>query len=413
MIDTKAPHAELGHLILTAREKKRWTRRRLAQAAGYDTPHGGITISKIERGLMRPSDKHLFELAAALDIPRAIVNELAAGTKYNPLAAGANRRRSERLNERTAQLQVDVDYHYGPLEEAITKIEQHFLGPFLDYAAALAGADDEIGTALARATALESSAKRSASLRAGIARHRIDIADSLGMGLVGNTTIGATHGAVIGTRLANATYTKIAAMAKGSTGAPINSLHGAPKSKATLAALGGGSRSTGGFGMAGGRVVLGTLVAVPALVGAGIAYYQASKQWLDETERLDTAYLMFEDNERRICETFDWTIRARGYLGLVQTTSAETMGRLVGDAKSIKDVPPIWADLDDTQRDAVRGLVELSAATLTVLPLPVLPTLDDSDDEDVDTLGIWMSEWNDAVLDDAITGLSNVLGQVR
>lgn len=55
-----------------------------------------------------------------------------------------------------------------------------------------------------------------------------------------------------------------------STGTAIAGLSGVAATNATLAALGGGSLAAGGLGMAGGTVVLGGLVAAPALAIGGI-----------------------------------------------------------------------------------------------------------------------------------------------
>lgn len=58
-------------------------------------------------------------------------------------------------------------------------------------------------------------------------------------------------------------------LATASTGTAISTLSGAAATNATLAWLGGGSLAAGGFGVAGGTMVLGGLVAGPALAVAG------------------------------------------------------------------------------------------------------------------------------------------------
>ena len=69
-----------------------------------------------------------------------------------------------------------------------------------------------------------------------------------------------------------ATYGGVAMFGSASTGTAIASLHGAAKTNATLAWLGGGSLAAGGKGIAGGTVVLdGVVVGAIALAGGIIA----------------------------------------------------------------------------------------------------------------------------------------------
>lgn len=75
--------------------------------------------------------------------------------------------------------------------------------------------------------------------------------------------IGAGMGS--GAALAFGAYNGTMLLATASTGTAISSLSGVAATNATLAWLGGGSLASGGFGMAGGMMVLGGIVAGPAL----------------------------------------------------------------------------------------------------------------------------------------------------
>ncbi|MBI0098472.1 MULTISPECIES: hypothetical protein [unclassified Snodgrassella] len=68
-----------------------------------------------------------------------------------------------------------------------------------------------------------------------------------------------------------AVYSGVMAFAAASTGTPIAALSGAAAYNATMAAIGGGSLAAGGWGMAGGAMVLG-VAAAPILTVAGWAY---------------------------------------------------------------------------------------------------------------------------------------------
>lgn len=77
--------------------------------------------------------------------------------------------------------------------------------------------------------------------------------------------LGLGAGMGSGAALAFGAYNGTMLLATASTGTAISSLSGVAATNATLAWLGGGSLATGGFGMAGGMMVLGGIIAGPAL----------------------------------------------------------------------------------------------------------------------------------------------------
>ena len=111
---------------------------------------------------------------------------------------------------------------------------------------------------------------------------------------------GAAAGAAGGALVAFGAYGAAQALACASTGTAIASLSGAAATNATLAFFGGGSLAAGGLGMAGGTVVLGGLVAGPALMLMGFVVGAVAKKDLDKaytnqaeaqklSEEMDTA----------------------------------------------------------------------------------------------------------------------------
>ncbi len=79
-------------------------------------------------------------------------------------------------------------------------------------------------------------------------------------------------------------------LASASTGTAIASLSGAAATNATLAWLGGGALSAGGFGMAGGMAVLGGIVAGPVLaVGGTMMASKAEEAKYNAYENYDKA----------------------------------------------------------------------------------------------------------------------------
>lgn len=96
----------------------------------------------------------------------------------------------------------------------------------------------------------------------------------------GSLAGGALAGTAGGALVAFSAYGAAQALAVASTGTAIASLSGAAATNATLAFFGGGSLATGGLGMAGGTVVLGGLVAGPALLVMGfVAGHAAKRSW--------------------------------------------------------------------------------------------------------------------------------------
>lgn len=82
---------------------------------------------------------------------------------------------------------------------------------------------------------------------------------------------GASAGALAGL----GAYGSVGLLASASTGTAISTLSGIAAQNATLAWLGGGSLAAGGFGVAGGTLVLGGIVTAPALAIAG--FHMAGK----------------------------------------------------------------------------------------------------------------------------------------
>ena len=126
----------------------------------------------------------------------------------------------------------------------------------------------------------------------------------------GKVAGGVVAGTAGGALVAFGAYGAAQALACASTGTAIASLSGVAASNATLAFFGGGSLAAGGLGMAGGTVVLGGLVAGPALMVLGFVAGTAAKKNLDKaytnraealqiSEELDAMSLQCEAIRRR------------------------------------------------------------------------------------------------------------------
>jgi len=107
-----------------------------------------------------------------------------------------------------------------------------------------------------------------------------------------------------------AAYGSVGVLGTASTGTAIGSLSGVAATNATLAWLGGGSLATGGFGMAGGTMVLGGIVAGPVLaVGGMMLASKAEAAKHDAYANHDTAKLRAEEMKNATVVTIGIQLR--------------------------------------------------------------------------------------------------------
>ena len=140
----------------------------------------------------------------------------------------------------------------------------------------------------------------------------------------GSFALGAAGGTASGALAALGAYGAAQTLAMASTGTAIASLSGAAATNATLAFFGGGALAAGGLGMAGGAVILGGLVAGPALMIMGIVAGNTAKKNLDKAminkaealeiaQQLSTAALECELIRRRVYVFYNLLARLDTY----------------------------------------------------------------------------------------------------
>lgn len=100
--------------------------------------------------------------------------------------------------------------------------------------------------------------------------------------LAATASLGLASGSVGGALAGFGAYSGTMMLASAGTGTAISTLSGAAATKATLAWLGGGTLASGGLGVAGGTLVLGTMVAGPALLIFGSVMGFKASEKLDE-----------------------------------------------------------------------------------------------------------------------------------
>ncbi len=171
----------------------------------------------------------------------------------------------------------------------------------------------------------------------------------------GSVAGGAIAGTAGGALAAFGAYGAAQALAFASTGTAISALSGAAATNATLAFFGGGSLAAGGLGMAGGTVVLGSLVAGPALLVMGLVAGKAAKKELEKActnraeavriaTQLDTASLQCETIRRRTYVFYNLLARLDSYfmpliyrMSDVVKTEGDDYSRYSKEAKKHED----------------------------------------------------------------------------
>lgn len=163
-------------------------------------------------------------------------------------------------------------------------------------------------------------------------------------------------------------YGSVGALASASTGAAISGLSGVAATNATLAWLGGGALSAGGFGMAGGMLALGGIVLGPALAIGGFMMAGKAEEALTKAHQysaeVDTAIA-----EMDVLKTALKAIRSNA------AEMTRTINELVARFELIK------VD-DDTNSVAFESMIALGVGLKKVLDVPII-TEDGSASKDI------------------------------
>lgn len=185
--------------------------------------------------------------------------------------------------------------------------------------------------------------------------------------------LGLGAGMGSGAALAFGAYNGTMLLATASTGTAISSLSGAAATNATLAWLGGGSLATGGFGMAGGMMVLGGIVAGPALAIFGHILGNKGE------EALNNARSNME-HAKTICEQgkliADKLQAIQSVTSLANKVFSLTSGRLRGAVhdmgKSLEKYGDNFRDFPQESKEAVFMSVKYAQLLKAMIDTPIL-----------------------------------------
>ncbi len=169
---------------------------------------------------------------------------------------------------------------------------------------------------------------------------------------------GLGSGAIGGALAAMGAYGAVGTLATASTGAAISGLSGAAATNATLAWLGGGALSAGGFGMAGGMIALGGIVLGPALAIGG--FMMASKA----EEALTQAYEYDDKVDSAIAKINNVQLILKG----IRSAAAE-LGTIIDEVKTRFDRVKVY---DDSNIADFEKMVQVGIGLKKILDIPII-----------------------------------------
>ena len=407
---TASTDRSLGRIIQTKRTARKMTQATLAKAAGYKGPSGAVTISRIENGAVLPPRSRLDNIALALG---STADELYQEAGLSPsvrdrlhggmarLAAGEQAQinaalREEITLEATLQ-QTRTEETVRDLSAAHNRVVEEFLLPCIELTSRVEGI---------AVTAEPTEGLRFDAPAANVLQQQKSELRRQLIGAIGSVSAGTTAAAGIGAGIAYGTFAATAAWATASTGTAISTLSGAAATSATLAALGGGSLATGGLGVAAGTALLTGIVALPALVVAGVVAGRKRRDLVEsakhESAELRQIRLQQESLGRRLEQFWDWAYETQRLFDEIRVASAKPLGRLDAALERYlidvgKTNVSYLDDLSPRERGYLDDLLNLASLVLSIQALPISALLEDLPPVDSRTV----EEWIDLVLADA------------
>ncbi len=173
-------------------------------------------------------------------------------------------------------------------------------------------------------------------------------------------------------------YGSVGWLATASTGTAISSLSGVAASNATLAWLGGGSLAAGGFGMAGGMIALGGIVAGPALAIGGFMLASKAEEAITQAreyrDQVDTAIekidLMkvglegLEENAHELSDALNKMVERFEQVKTFDISDKAAMQKMFAVGRGLKDLLDISLMAEDGS--AIPGIQQKCAGVLNV-----------------------------------------------
>ena len=377
----------LGRVVRSLREQAGKTQEDLGRAAGYKAG-AGVSISRVESGLLRPGAERFEGIARALGLEP---DELAAraaevGEDREPNArtysAKELRDRARRLQEETEARTTTIKALGDEFNRQHDRAKDEFFMRFVDIASRIEGAEPP------DPTLLEDDDPDDANADA-VAAYRLR-ATATGVGtLLAGGAGGAVAGAAVGGAAAYGTFLAAATFGTASTGAAISGLTGVAASNAALALLGGGTLAAGGAGVAGGTMLLAGIVAAPTaiLLAGGLLWMRKRnrRQQQELAAQLDNAEAQLAATELGYQALVDILPRAAETLDYIATHAGHALTRW---KERLGDGTTTWESLTAADQQRYRDFIDIAAAQLSIVTLNAqgVLTTDGADRDDLITL---------------------------
>lgn len=366
----------LGTVVRERREAKGLTQKELGDAAGYGEG-AGVSISRIESGLTRPSRERFEGIARALELtPSELEQAATRRTVDEPVlripglgsAAGSPR---ERLKDRVRRIQEEIAHRTevvselgNAFNEAHDRARDDFFMRFVDIASGVEDAPQPNPAELLDGDDADD-VEREAAARLRLTSHGVARVLAGGAG-------GVAAGAAVGGAAAYGTFMAAVSFGTASTGVAISGLSGAAATNAALALLGGGTLAAGGAGIAGGTMLLTSIVAAPALLLAigGLVWMvrRNRKQQQELADRLDEADAEIAMTKPSFEALVEILPRATQILDYIAVHASHALERW---ASQLAQRPTQWESLGEIEKRRYQDFVEIAASQLSVVTINV------------------------------------------
>ncbi|MBO1304541.1 hypothetical protein JZO70_00090 [Enterococcus sp. 669A] len=200
------------------------------------------------------------------------------------------------------------------------------------------------------------------------------IAEMKELGTMATSMLGGLAGGTLGGALtAFGAYNAAMALGAASTGTAIATLSGAAATNATLAFFGGGAIASGGLGIAGGSMVLGGLVAGPALAVLGFALDAKASANLDkayanlaEAKKIEEELLIVTDLCTGIAQRSKMFYKLLSKLDNLLTPLNSTMSYIVETEGTD------FSKYNQTAKEKIAMSASVASAIKSILDTPIL-----------------------------------------
>lgn len=176
-----------------------------------------------------------------------------------------------------------------------------------------------------------------------------------------------------GAALAFGAYNGTMLLATASTGTAISSLGGVAATNATLAWLGGGSLAAGGYGMAGGMMVLGGIVAGPALAIFGHVLGNKGEEALNNARsNLEQAHTI-HDQAELMASKLEAIKKVAALANTIFSKVSSQLRRIVADLKKVLENDGVdFRSYSDESKSVVFRSVKFAQLLKAMIDTPIL-----------------------------------------